>query len=147
MAGVFLSSFYISRRAAGFRISTVTFLFDGLGADPLGEVVRDDGLNKMRYTSHGDCYVTDVGYRVASLVHYTPRFQVAVFASAAPVQCDARRLDNKVDDHIDHMCTIEAPDFGEEHRLPQQRVTLTSASVVAPPIAEQKDKEKQRSNA
>ena len=65
--------YYISQRAASFRISTVTFLLDKLGIDPLGEVTSDGGMKTTLYIPHGDRCVIDVGYRVVSLLHYMPR--------------------------------------------------------------------------
>ena len=131
----------ISQRVAGFRISTVM-----LGIDPLGEVTPDGELKTVLYIPHGNCCVTDVGYRVVSPLHYMPRFQVAVFASRAVVQCDAQCLENEVDHDIDHLYTSEPPDFVHGHRLLQQCMTLTSSYVVAPPTAEQKAEEKRRIN-
>ena len=109
--------YYISQRAAGFRISKLTFLLDNLGIDPLGEVTPVVGLKIVLYTPTGHRCVTNLGYRVASLLHYMPRFQAAVFASRAPVQCDARRIEHEVDHDIDHLCNSEPADFGHEHRL------------------------------
>ena len=109
----------ISQRAASFRISMVAFVLDKLGIDPLGEVTPDGGLKMFHYIQHGDCCVTDAGYCVASLLHYMPRFKVAMFALGALVQCDARRLENEVDHDIDHLCTSKPLDFGHKHRLLQ----------------------------
>ena len=138
--------YYISQRAAGFRFSTVTFLLDKLGIDPLGEVTLDGGMKTVLYIAHGDCCATAIGYRVASMLHYMPCFEVAVFASGVLVQWDARCLENEVDHDIDNLCTNEPPNFGHKHHLLQQCMMLTSSSVVAPPTTEQKAEEKRRIN-
>ena len=77
--------YYISQRAVSFCISVVTFVCDKLRTHPLGEVTLHGGLKTILYNAHGDCCVTDVGYRVASMLHYMPCFQVAMFASGVLV--------------------------------------------------------------
>ena len=46
--------YYVSQRAAGFRISMVTFLVDKLGIAALGEVTPEGGLKTLLYIRHGD---------------------------------------------------------------------------------------------
>ena len=104
------------------------------------------GLKTVLHIPHADRCVTDVGYRVASLLHCMLCFTLLCLCCLIVVQCDARHLENEVDHDIDHLCTRGPPDFGHEHRLVQQCVTLIFASVVPPPTTEQKAEEKGRIN-
>ena len=128
--------YYISQRVAGIRNSVVTFLCDKLGSGPLGEVTPHWWTEDNPLHSAGRLLC----YRHWVLCGFTTPLH-ATFPSGASVplvQCGARRLENETDHDTHHWWTNEPPDFGHRHRVLYQRVTLTSASVVAQPTTEQK---------